>query len=730
MHKLLIHHCITPVIKMMTLIIRKRKNTSAINLMLFFIFFSTISVRADEWRGWRGLEKQAFGDSIEGPVEWTSTYNVLWKVKIDGEGHSSPVVSEENVFVTAANFDDSKMNFHAISVNVLFILLLVYILVNFRLLLKNLLINRVLSRNKFISELVLFSFYGFIIFIFCILHWMHFDENRTQTERILINYLISGAVFFLILLFLIIRFPKKSMIRVITGSISIILVVLFVKFLPVQDYYTTSDFFQLWSFQLIIPSIILPIFLSLYLILKTLIIRYKPNVKLNHNLEISHAKSFSSQFVIFSSITAFLFGISGYMVVPIITAGKLFCNDKLSRIQESLKFISFINPDFAYPFFLGVLSLGFLFWFIIENKKYEDSIKNKFYFYPVLLCCSSVFFMINNFGIRNPEYKREIICIDRYSGVIKWKRDCLAGPATCNSIHNSQATPTPLICESSVYTYFGSAGFVAMDFNGNKLWENTDLPFESVHGIGASPILSHFGITILNSMSENPYLTSLDFKTGKQQWKTELKNPERSGGEYRTPLLVDHNGHELIFEWSFSRNELVLYEAKTGEVMYMYHPDWIYGGESIVTPVFDSGILYLSNFMSVVAFDINKMIDGKSPILWATELKSRGPDTSSPVLGYGLLLMVSDNGFVTCINSKTGVIQWQEKLPGTYFSSPIITGKKVYFSNTAGMTSVIDCSSQFKRIMENQLPEGIYSTLVPVDGQLFIRTKNTLWCLK
>jgi hypothetical protein len=166
-----------------------RMKTSVISFLLLFLCFSTSSANADEWRGWRGLEKQAVSDSIEGPDRWTSTSNILWKVEIDGAGHSSPVVSENSVFVTAVSFDNSEMTFNVILINVLLVLVILIILLNLLSLLKNLLRNRSLSGKEFISELLLFSLYGFLIFTFWVMHWMYFDENRIQPARILIMYI-------------------------------------------------------------------------------------------------------------------------------------------------------------------------------------------------------------------------------------------------------------------------------------------------------------------------------------------------------------------------------------------------------------------------------------------------------------------------------------------------------------------------------------------------------------
>jgi outer membrane protein assembly factor BamB len=530
-----------------------------------------------------------------------------------------------------------------------------------------------------------------------------------------------------------IRFPKDSIIRIITGLIVTILVIFLVKYHPIPEYYNTSGLFKIsnfWIFQMIIPSVLLPLILSFFLIFKTIIKRNNPQNVLRKSLKIPFIKRLSFPFKFSSAFIAFLLGTSGFIAMPVIAGLKLLYRNQVTGAPAPLKMGTLFYPEFSYPFFLGVISIGFLLWFIIENKKNGYEPKHQFNSFTVILCCSALFFVIINYGVQHPEYKREIIFFDRNSGIIKWKRECLIGPAVNSSKDNSQATPTPLIDRNSVFAYFGSAGFISTDNKGHVKWENTNLPFECIYGVGASPIFSRNGIIVLNSMSKAPYLTSLDLQTGKRQWTTILPSWEGLIEEHRTPILYELNGQELIIEWNTTKKRLALYESTTGKIFYQYNTNWETGGNSIATPIINEGVLYLPNKMSIVAIDIFKMVNGESPIIWVSELNGNGPNICSPVLSAGMLFMISDNGFVSCLDSKTGKQIWQEKLKGLYFSSPISTGERIYFSDNKGVTTVIECSPKFRKIAENYLPEGIYSTLVPVDGQLFIRTENTLWCLK
>ena len=61
-----------------------------------------VPLPADDWPGWRGLERQGVSEGAVGPVHWSAKENVVWKTKIPGEGHSSPIVFGDSIFVTTA----------------------------------------------------------------------------------------------------------------------------------------------------------------------------------------------------------------------------------------------------------------------------------------------------------------------------------------------------------------------------------------------------------------------------------------------------------------------------------------------------------------------------------------------------------------------------------------------------------------------------------------------------
>jgi outer membrane protein assembly factor BamB len=56
----------------------------------------------DEWPQFRGPDGQGHTTAIGLPVTWSESENIAWKTALPGEGHSSPVISGHQIWVTTA----------------------------------------------------------------------------------------------------------------------------------------------------------------------------------------------------------------------------------------------------------------------------------------------------------------------------------------------------------------------------------------------------------------------------------------------------------------------------------------------------------------------------------------------------------------------------------------------------------------------------------------------------
>ncbi len=73
------------------------------------VFLVAGAVRADDWPQFRGPSGLGYTTEKNLPVTWGSE-NVLWKAPLVGEGHASPIVWGERLFITTVRWPDGKQD--------------------------------------------------------------------------------------------------------------------------------------------------------------------------------------------------------------------------------------------------------------------------------------------------------------------------------------------------------------------------------------------------------------------------------------------------------------------------------------------------------------------------------------------------------------------------------------------------------------------------------------------
>lgn len=68
--------------------------------MLFVACLLLRSTQAADWLAWRGPLGTGHSEEKSLPLTWSATENVKWKVPLDGEGNSSPIVVGQKVLIT------------------------------------------------------------------------------------------------------------------------------------------------------------------------------------------------------------------------------------------------------------------------------------------------------------------------------------------------------------------------------------------------------------------------------------------------------------------------------------------------------------------------------------------------------------------------------------------------------------------------------------------------------
>ena len=74
-------------------------------LGIAFLFVARVQFLAAEtnWPRWRGPQENGVAASdANPPLTWSESSNIKWKIKIPGEGTSTPIVWGDQVFILAA----------------------------------------------------------------------------------------------------------------------------------------------------------------------------------------------------------------------------------------------------------------------------------------------------------------------------------------------------------------------------------------------------------------------------------------------------------------------------------------------------------------------------------------------------------------------------------------------------------------------------------------------------
>jgi outer membrane protein assembly factor BamB len=129
------------------------------------------------------------------------------------------------------------------------------------------------------------------------------------------------------------------------------------------------------------------------------------------------------------------------------------------------------------------------------------------------------------------------------------------------------------------------------------------------------------------------------------------------------------------------------------------------------------------------------LAEGKTSNEWVIwSAPKSAPAAASPLLVDGYLyLFERQGGLVSCLNAKTGKLEYKERIPGAkaFWASPWSYGGKVFGIDEDGTTYVLEAGPKFKVIRKNTLSPDVYwSSPAVAGGQLFLRGVDNLFCIK
>jgi outer membrane protein assembly factor BamB len=175
-------------------------------------------------------------------------------------------------------------------------------------------------------------------------------------------------------------------------------------------------------------------------------------------------------------------------------------------------------------------------------------------------------------------------------------------------------------------------------------------------------------------------------------------------------------------------NQLDAYDPKTGKQIWFLKG--FRGGRLITGPIVNDDVIYCCSGFRLGLHAVRPSGEGEqSPntIAWT---QHRGvPDTCCPVIYNNLLFTVTDNGIAQCYDRTTGELFWSERLNGSFKSSPIAAGGRIYFLHMDGHCTVVAVEKTFRVLAMNEIEDEMVASPVISDGFLYLRGKGGLYAI-
>ena len=343
--------------------------------------------------------------------------------------------------------------------------------------------------------------------------------------------------------------------------------------------------------------------------------------------------------------------------------------------------------------------------------------------------------------------RRTLMCLSRKDGALLWQQGVTTKVKEPTHQTNPYCSGSPVTDGECVIVWFGTDGLHCYDLNGKLQWSRDLGVQRHIWGYGSSPVIRGDLCYLNFGPGESSFLIALDKKTGKDVWRhdeetgygkpptADVKGAKAGQaatyiGSWTTPYFAKVDGKDqLLVSWP---RHLVAYDPKNGSEL------WECSGLNplVYTSPMQSGdmIVSMGGFGgSAIAVKTGGSGDiTSSGRVW---MQPRSPQRiGSGVIHDGHIYIHNDPGTAMCIDLKTGANVWTETLAGTAptkqnWSSIMLADGNCYTITQGGDCFVFKASPKFELVSVNPLGERSNSSVVPSNGQLFIRTHKALWCI-
>jgi outer membrane protein assembly factor BamB len=275
------------------------------------------------------------------------------------------------------------------------------------------------------------------------------------------------------------------------------------------------------------------------------------------------------------------------------------------------------------------------------------------------------------------------------------------------------------------------------NFDGQEAWRKDLGEMRHDWGYASSPLL-HRGKVLLNfGPGARTFLVALDLKSGGVLWQHDEPGgldatDKRMIGSWTTPIVLAVAGQDQVL--CSMPKRVIACDAATGALLWFCRglenetADLVYA-----SPVVSDGIgVAFTGWGSGPTIGFKLGGSGDVTAMNRLWLERQTQRIGSAVVVAGRLYLVNAGpGTAQCMDCQTGKFLWTERLEGgESWGSVVLAAGRLYVTSRRGVTTVFKPDPQKCEVLAmNDLGEPSNATPAPSDGQIFLRTDKSLYCI-
>jgi outer membrane protein assembly factor BamB len=334
-----------------------------------------------------------------------------------------------------------------------------------------------------------------------------------------------------------------------------------------------------------------------------------------------------------------------------------------------------------------------------------------------------------------------LLCISS-DGKERWKRKLASGKTHYRADEANLASPSPSTDGQHVYTFTGTGDFACFDFAGKEIWKFNAQErygkFRIQWGMHVTPLLHENRLYLALLHSGGWWVIAIDKATGKEAWKVKRDSDAKNECEqaYASPCLGRDGKNEYLIvhgcDYTTGHNLAdgsEIWRLSDLNPKSKYHPTL----RLVASPVATTDLIVVPTAKGGPVIGVKPAAKGKITAGSSFEQWRRGrdtPDVPSPLVHDGLVYLCRENGFLICMDAKTGKELYQERLHSArYRASPVYADGKIYCTSRDGVFTVVKAGPKYERLAENKLPDQFASSPAISNGVIYLRGFETLYAV-